>query len=234
MRDTSALCVMYVGRKPKLAAHVQAILGQRYAPGSLPDNVGRLALDFRTVSNQKAALNLIRLHPPAVIMVEIERKSDSRVRFCEMVRYRLPTAAILAITATRPENAFAFDGFIRLPLTPQQVIAGFDAILSESSEHLLQLGPLQLNIATRTVTTPRGSYSMTPKQCALLQMLMVHQNIVVKRGDIMQAIWETSYLEDTRTLDVHIRWLRERIEPDPSNPTYLKTIRGVGYCLSVG
>jgi DNA-binding response OmpR family regulator len=74
---------------------------------------------------------------------------------------------------------------------------------------------------------------MTPKQCALLQMLMAHQDRVVKRGDIMQAIWETSYLEDTRTLDVHVRWLRERIEPDPSRPTYLKTVRGVGYCLSV-
>jgi DNA-binding response OmpR family regulator len=64
-------------------------------------------------------------------------------------------------------------------------------------------------------------------------MLMMHHGIVVKRSKIMQAIWETSYLEDTRTLDVHIRWLRERIEPDPSNPVYLKTVRGVGYRLSL-
>jgi DNA-binding response OmpR family regulator len=74
---------------------------------------------------------------------------------------------------------------------------------------------------------------MTPKQCALLQMLMVHHGNVVERSNIMQAIWETSYLEDTRTLDVHIRWLRERIEPDPSNPVYLKTVRGVGYRLNL-
>ena len=50
----------------------------------------------------------------------------------------------------------------------------------------------------------------------------------------MQLIWETSYLEDTRTLDVHVRWLRERIEPDPSSPIYLQTVRGVGYRLSIG
>lgn len=233
MKDNSAVRVMYVGRKPKLAAHVQAILDQRFANHVTTNQVTPSVLDFCTVSNQKAALHLMRAQPPAIIMVEIEKKSDSRVRFCEMVRYRLPTAAILAIATNRPENTFAFDGFIRLPLTAQQVLAGFDAILSESSDHLLELGPLQLNIATRTVTTPRGAYSMTPKQCALLQMLMINQAHVVKRGEIMQAIWETSYLEDTRTLDVHIRWLRERIEPDPSNPTYLKTIRGVGYCLSI-
>jgi two-component system phosphate regulon response regulator PhoB len=49
----------------------------------------------------------------------------------------------------------------------------------------------------------------------------------------MEAIWETNYLEDTRTLDVHIRWLRECIEPDPSQPVYLVTERGKGYCLKI-
>ncbi len=84
-------------------------------------------------------------------------------------------------------------------------------------------------MATRTLVTPRGSRHMTPKQCALLEMLMTHANQVVCRGDIMAAIWETSYLEDTRTLDVHMRWLRESIEPDPSSPLYLLTVRGQGY-----
>jgi DNA-binding response OmpR family regulator len=74
---------------------------------------------------------------------------------------------------------------------------------------------------------------MTPKQCALLQYLMLRSNEVVSRGEIMDAIWETNYLEDTRTLDVHIRWLRECIEPDPSQPVYLVTVRGAGYCLKI-
>jgi DNA-binding response OmpR family regulator len=65
-------------------------------------------------------------------------------------------------------------------------------------------------------------------------MLILHHNITVKRSDIMKLIWDTSYLEDTRTLDVHIRWLRERIEPDPSNPVYLQTVRGTGYRLNLG
>jgi DNA-binding response OmpR family regulator len=88
-----------------------------------------------------------------------------------------------------------------------------------------------LNVATRTVFTPNSQHHMTPKQSALLQLLMANANQDVSRSEIMRAIWETSYMEDTRTLDVHIRWLRERIEPDPSNPVYLLTVRGKGYHL---
>lgn len=80
--------------------------------------------------------------------------------------------------------------------------------------------------------SPKGERQMTPKQCALLEMLMRSEQ-VVRRADIMQAIWETSYLEDTRTLDVHIHWLREMIEPEPASPIYLLTQRGVGYKFAV-
>jgi DNA-binding response OmpR family regulator len=233
MTDARLLRILYVGRKPKVAEYLQTILGQRNTVTLPAGNEGRLLLEFHPVSNQKAALALMRAYPPALVIVEIEKKTDSRVRFCEMVRYRLPTAAILAVTGTKPESTFVFDGYIRLPLVAQQVFNALEPILNECNDHLLQLGPLHLNIATRMVSTPKGAYAMTPKQCALLQMLMIHRDKVVKRGEIMQSIWETSYLEDTRTLDVHIRWLRERIEPDPSNPTYLKTVRGVGYCLSI-
>jgi two-component system response regulator RegX3 len=58
---------------------------------------------------------------------------------------------------------------------------------------------------------------------------MRHSNRVVSRSDIMRTIWETSYLDDTRTLDVHVHWLRLMIEPDPAQPTLLVTRRGVGY-----
>jgi DNA-binding response OmpR family regulator len=185
------------------------------------------------VTNQKLALRQIRNQPPSIVLVELENKSGSRVRFCEMVRYRLPSAAILAVAPQIPDRMFLFDGFIKVPVTWQQVHATLYEINQHGANHLLQRGPLSLNLATRSVTTPKGEYAMTPKQCALLQMLLVHHGDVVKRSNIMQAIWETSYLEDTRTLDVHIRWLRERIEPDPSNPVYLKTVRGVGYRLNL-
>jgi DNA-binding response OmpR family regulator len=233
MTTSTDLQILYVGRRPRLAEGLRALCEQRNAESRLTTLNRRPHLTFRTVSNQRLALQVIRTEPPGVVMVELEKKSESRVRFCEMVRYRLPNVAILAVAAAPTENSFAFDGLIQVPLAPQQVMSAFDQIQGVSTDYLLERGPLTLNIATRTVTTPKGDYTMTPKQCALLQMLMMHHNQVVSRSAIMQLIWETSYLADTRTLDVHIRWLRERIETDPSSPVYLETVRGVGYRLNL-
>lgn len=191
------------------------------------------ALEVVTLTNQKMALQDIRMQPPKVVLVELEDKAESRRRFCDMVRYRLPTAMILAVCMTKPQSSFAFDGVLQLPLVAEEVWAALQGVQEEVSDYVLQRGPIRLNVATRTVVSVNGQRHMTPKQCALLQYLMHHANEVVSRKEIMEAIWETNYLEDTRTLDVHIRWLRECIEPDPSMPVYLVTERGKGYSLKI-
>jgi DNA-binding response OmpR family regulator len=190
-------------------------------------------LDLVTLTNQKMALQEIHMQPPKVVLVELEDKVESRRRFCDMVRYRLPTAVILAVSMTKPQSTFDFDGKLQLPLRAEEVWAALQGVQEEVGNYVLQRGPIRLNVATRTVISVNGQRHLTPKQCALLQYLMLHANEVVSRREIMAAIWETNYLEDTRTLDVHIRWLRECIEPDPSLPVYLVTDRGRGYCLKI-
>jgi DNA-binding response OmpR family regulator len=68
-------------------------------------------------------------------------------------------------------------------------------------------------------------------EARLLATLLCHQNKVVSRATIMREVWDTDFLDDTRTLDVHVSWLRRKIEPDPTNPKHLITVKGVGYCL---
>lgn len=190
-------------------------------------------LEVITLTNQKMALQDIRMQPPKVVLVELEDKVESRRRFCDMVRYRLPTALIFAVSMTKPQSSFVFDGVLQLPLRAEEVWGALQGVQEEVGDYVLQRGPIRLNVATRTVVSVNGQRHMTPKQCALLQYLMLHANQVVSRSEIMEAIWETNYLEDTRTLDVHIRWLRECIEPDPSLPVYLVTERGKGYSLKI-
>ena len=72
-------------------------------------------------------------------------------------------------------------------------------------------------------------YSLTPKEFKLLNLLVSSPDQIFSRKVIMQEVWETDYLGDTRTLDVHIRWIREKIEDNPSRPQRVITIRGVGY-----
>lgn len=191
------------------------------------------ALELHTFSSQKAVLQEIRGNPPQAILVEVDDKPESRVRFCEMLRYRLPSVTLIAVAKPSLQSKFTFDAVLPLPLDGERTLTLLREVAAKLVGHVLQVGVIRLNVATRTVYTPNGQHHMTPKQSALLQFLMAHANEVVGRGDIMEAVWETNYLEDTRTLDVHIRWLRECIEPDPSNPVYLLTVRGKGYTLQV-
>ena len=74
---------------------------------------------------------------------------------------------------------------------------------------------------------------LTPRQAQLLEVFMRHPGQTLTREFLMRTVWNTNYMGDTRTLDVHVRWIRERIEKDPSSPRYLRTVRGVGYRFGV-
>lgn len=92
---------------------------------------------------------------------------------------------------------------------------------------------ISLDLEKRSVTTRGDTTHLTPKECALLATFMDNGGEVLTRKFLMKEVWETDWTEDTRTLDVHIRWLREKIEDDPSNPVHLRTVRGVGYRFEV-
>ena len=205
--------------------------------GQMPPTAGAAGAHtgpvLEIVASQKLALRHILDQPPALVLVETSSKPDSRLRFCQALRLRMPGVAIVAVAGGRAQHYdFPFDAQVRTPVEPEQARAALRMVQANVTESLLRRGPITLDIAARRVTSPKGMRVMTPKQCALLEMLMRSEQ-AVRRADIMQAIWETSYLEDTRTLDVHIHWLREMIEPEPASPIYLITLRGVGYKFTV-
>ena len=90
-----------------------------------------------------------------------------------------------------------------------------------------------LDVGHSQVTGPNGKCHLTPLECRLLQVLMLHAGQVLSRSRLMKEVWETDYLDDIRTLHVHICWLRRKIEDDPSHPRRIITHRGVGYELHV-
>ena len=94
---------------------------------------------------------------------------------------------------------------------------------------VITCGPLTLDTVKMTVTQSERVVKLTPKQTQLLTAFMRHPGQVLSRGLLIQDVWHTDYLGDTRMLDVHIRWLREKIEDDPSHPMLLRTVRGHGY-----
>lgn len=204
--------------------------GADAAPDQRP--LPQLPLEIEIVSNQKVALRFVQNHATRLVAVETGTRAASRRRFCESLRQRAPMARIVAIGHAAQQVApydFAFDAVLPTPLRLDDLMRVVALVRTHSPEPILRCGPITLNTLTRKVISPKGEHEMTPKQCALLTLLMSNAGRVVPRAEIMQAIWDTNFLEDTRTLDVHMRWLRMLIEPDPAQPTLLVTKRGVGY-----
>lgn len=96
-------------------------------------------------------------------------------------------------------------------------------------QNIWKYGDVTLDEQQRQVTSTNGTHPLTPMECRLLKVLMLNQDQLVRRDFLMKTVWETDYLEDTRTLDVHISWLRKKIEENPQRPRYLRTVRGYGY-----
>jgi DNA-binding response OmpR family regulator len=119
------------------------------------------------------------------------------------------------------------------PFTARKVINRVVRLLDHRQGGVLKAGRLTLNLQTRCVSHGDVTHRLTPKQCDLLQVFMVHEGTTLTRRFLMATVWNTDYMGDTRTLDVHVRWLRERIEDNPSKPQYLRTVRGVGYRFGV-
>lgn len=187
-------------------------------------------LTWTLVSNQKAALLAARTQAPGIAVVELVGLVE-RLDFCTQFASRWPSTRLVAVTnSPLPDTALHFEKIIPHPVSAHALQTAIGEMLrTGGNDYLIQAGDVSLDLHNRVVITPRGEYHMTPKQCALLQILMERRNEVVSRREIMQEIWQTNFLEDTRTLDVHMRWLRERIEQDPSNPRYIVTVRGRGY-----
>jgi DNA-binding response OmpR family regulator len=110
-----------------------------------------------------------------------------------------------------------------------QLNQGIEKATIKQKDRFLRLPDLIIDCQQYKVLRGGKNYWLTPKEFKLLSLLIDNREQILKRKTIMQEVWETDYMGDTRTLDVHIRWLREKIEENPSQPRHLLTVRGVGY-----
>lgn len=124
--------------------------------------------------------------------------------------------------------------YLAEPFTARKVLNRIKKLLParDSVDQIHRFGDITLYTGKRTVhVNGIGESDVTPKLIGLLRSLMDHPNETVTREQLIEWVWQTTYTGDTRTLDVHIRWLREKIEADASDPKRLITVRGVGYQL---
>jgi len=123
--------------------------------------------------------------------------------------------------------------FMTPPFTSRKLLHRLEKLVGMVPDREIRAGPLTLDPDTRTLCKGELTYHLRPKEASLLTLFLLNPGKVLSRPEIIKQVWETDYVGDTRTLSVHIRWLRSKIEDDPNNPQFLRTVRGVGYRFDV-
>jgi len=130
------------------------------------------------------------------------------------------------------------DDYVVKPFGAAELVARIRAVLRRTSapasdgRSVLEVGNVSMNLDTRTVTCAGRVLELTLKEFELLRMLMEEAGRVVKRGDLMDEVWDPNWFGPTKTLDVHVSSLRKKLGDDPASPTYIHTVRGVGFRFS--
>lgn len=191
--------------------------------------------EVQTRHHLPAALEAAKQKSPDLIILDAASMKTSGTRLCRSVRATLDGVPIvlLAPQGTRMDPGNGASLTLVHPFTPRKLLNRVSRLLPGDENFSLELGPIKLNLAQRKVRCRGTDYRLTPKQARLLEVFMHNAGRLMTREALIRQVWHTDYTGDTRTLDVHISWLRRSIEENPKHPTLLKTIRGMGYRLDL-
>jgi DNA-binding response OmpR family regulator len=188
------------------------------------------------VRSRKKALEQVVADRPDLIILDATSPRLDGGRTCRALRQQVEEVAIILISEEGNDSGQAeADFYLTAPFTFRKLANRIKKAVhgSEQSGEPLRVGGLILNFGRRSVTRGRKRHQLTPKEFNLLEVFMRNPGKVLSRKFLMKNVWDTDYVGDTRTLDVHVHWIREKIEENPSSPVYLHTVRGVGYRFEV-
>jgi DNA-binding response OmpR family regulator len=198
---------------------------------------GLIKKDFavESVPSGTAAITHLDNTQPHLILVDLASMRTNGRRICTSLRKRASAIPILVVVDQNYDQNEKPDANIILtePFTIQKLVNRIRTLLPlDDSEHMI-VGPWQLDVDQRRVRFEGRQVRLTPRLVILLKALLDHPGEVIERKELFSRVWDTHYTDDTRTLDVHISWLRHALEEDPRHPKYVKTVRGVGYRLDI-
>ena len=215
-------------------ATILIIEGRHAEIPSFATDLQKKGFDVETAKSGSDAVSRLDQIAPHLVVVNAASLRSSGVRICQSLRDnsdKLPV--ILIIDKDTNVSKDAADVVLNLPFTVQKLSNRIKPLLPGDGKNVVHVGPIRLDTERRRVRCLGKNTKLTPRLVSLLNILMDHHGEVVERENLFKQVWETDYTGDTRTLDVHISWLRRAIELDPLKPKFLKTIRGVGYRLDV-
>lgn len=209
---------------------------------NLADKLRGEGFTVQTAGDGEEGLEKLRSEPPDLVVLDIMLPRLDGLSLCRIIRREPATAhiPIIMLTARGTEVdkivglESGADDYVVKPFGLGEFLARVRAIMRRapgrpSLEDELVSGDLRLSLSGRRLFKDTKEIKLSNKEFDLLAELMRNQGVVLSRDLILTKIWGYDVFVDKRTVDVHIRWLREKIEEDPSNPKRISTVRGVGY-----
>lgn len=185
-------------------------------------------------SGSEGIETLENLQPTAIVINAASLRTNG-LRIVSRFHNKLPNCPIILIINENEElleDPLA-NVVLRLPFTVQKLVNRLRTFKQTEDKHMLVCGKLQLNSQTNMVSYLDKEAHLTPRVARLLKLLMENAGDLITREDLFKTVWDTDYTGDTRTLDVHISWLRKALEQDPRDPKLILTERAVGYRLNL-
>jgi two-component system alkaline phosphatase synthesis response regulator PhoP len=206
-------------------------------------NLDREGYHTISANNGKKGLELVRQELPDLVILDLMMPEMDGITVCKQLRADAQTKSIpIIILTAKSEEAdrvlgleMGADDYVTKPFSPRELVARVRAVLRRSGNvgdeevEVIEIGDIKMDLRQH-ITRVRGEeVELTPKEFDFLKLLLQNPGRAFTREFLLEHLWGYEYFGDTRTVDVHVRRLRQKIETDPADPVYLETVRGVGY-----
>ena len=177
--------------------------------------------------------NCLSMAPPDLAILSLRHVGPETRPLCQKICQQAKNLMVPLVLLTESCDEMGLlrepDACLVSPLRSGQIVMVIGILLQDNEAQILAASGVRLHLDTHQVYCCDSSHHLSPKEFRLLETFLRHPAKVLTRSFLMREVWDTDFVGDTRTLDVHIHMVRKKIEPDPSRPRYLRTVRGVGY-----
>jgi two-component system, OmpR family, response regulator len=210
-------------------------------------NLRKEGYDVLEAADGALAVEAYRTHSPSLVILDLMLPSMNGLEVCRIMQTEKRTPVIM-VTAKSDEVdkvvglELGADDYVTKPFSMRELLARIQAVLRRTGKPVVKDeekvnapgqylvgGDIKVDVSRHNVTRGNDMIELNPKEYELLSFLMAHAGKVIGREQLLKAVWGYDYFGSERTVDVHMRWLRQKLEADPEKPRHLVTVRGYGY-----